>query len=241
MRNFYLLTIITFLFTCVSCTSNKQLCIADDKWFYDANCATVVNSDSSFIFSFGDGIHKADIQLFYDEKHIGEHSKISDYVYGILKQANLEKVATVLLYVPDENVLFVKLPTYYKDVNPNAITSNLAASNPYTLWNWDYDNSEGQRDATEMFTNAYADKKAKRIIVVDKFTYDTTPIARISILQSPNKAISEILHNSKNWLRPCDVTDIRNIIPVSNWIDNIRGLSIENYKLGQSIKISGTK
>lgn len=217
----------------MGCSAQKHVAFTGDVWSYDARTSTVVNADSSLRFTFGNRMQVATIPLYSSPDSLARHVGLTAYFSSILRLAGLEN-SRVLLYAPFENVAFVELPPSFQDVAPVAITSNLGAEHPYTAWNWD-GAIVGSRSSSEMWTNSYVDRKSSCIVVVDKFTYATRSIARVSILQSDTKKARKIGLQPNQWLMPCNVTDLSNVIPLANWVDGIRDVSFNNYRLGNQI------
>lgn len=220
--------------TITSCTSNKSLVFAEYEWHLDRESATLVNTDSTYRFCFGDVINP-DMSVFNNLDSIVKYPGLDKYLYGVLRKCGLD-AGTILFFSPTENVLFLELPESYIDYEPQAITSSMSEEHPYTAWVWNNYVSEGQRNKAEIYTNSYSNKKLKLILIVDKFHYADNPIARITFLQSQTPKTDKMGITPRHWQRPCDVTDLHNIIPVSNWIDGIRNVSIKNYILGQQTK-----
>ncbi len=220
--------------TITSCTSDKTLVFADYEWHVDKESATLVNTDSTYRFCFGDCINP-DMSVFNNSDSIVKYPGLDKYLYRVLSKCRLG-AGKILFFSPTENVLFVELPENHIDCEPQAITSSMSDEHPYTAWVWKNDVPEGQRHNTEIYTNSYLDKKLKLILIVDKFHYADNPIARITFLQSQTKKADKLGITPRYWQRPCDVTDLYNIIPVSNWIDGIRNITIKNYVLGQQTK-----
>ncbi len=220
--------------TITSCTPNKVLTFANYEWHVDKESATLVNSDSTYKFCFGDCINP-DMAVFNNTDSIAKYPGLDKYLYCVLRKCELG-TGKILFFSPTENALFVELPENYIDSEPQAITSSMSNEHPYTTWVWKIDVPEGQRNNAEIYTNSYLDKKLKLILIVDKFHYADKPVAKITIIQSRTKKTDKLGITPWYWQRPCDVTDLHNIIPVSNWIDGIRDVTIKNYFLGQQIK-----
>ena len=229
---YLVLCIIAFITT--SCISNQSLTFANYEWHVDKESATLVNTDSSYRFCFGDCINPT-MAVLSNTDSIAKYPGLNKYLCKVLRKCGLG-AGKILFFSPTENVLFVELPESYIDCEPQAITSSMSNEHPYTAWVWKNDVSEGQRNDGEIYTNSYLDKKLKLIMIVDKFHYADNPIARITVLQSQTNETDKLGITPRYWQRPCDVTDMYNIIPVSNWIDGIREVTIKNYILGQQTK-----
>lgn len=227
-----LLTAVVF----AGCSHQKHITFTSDSWRFDTCSSTIVNADASLRFSLGNGLHDSTSPLISSREALDSINGLTDYLSAILSATCLND-SRIMLYAPLQNIIFAELPTNDQAENPNAVTSDLDGERPYTAWLWDDDVAiSNPRPNDEMRTSSFADRRGRRLIVVDKFTYDTMPIARISIIQSETKRTRKIGLPANNWLMPCNVTDMRNIIPVANWVDGIRDVSLANYHLGQQAK-----
>lgn len=163
---YFVLLVMAFITT--SCASdNKVLSFANYEWHVDKESATLVNSDSTYRFCFGDCINP-DMAVFNNTDSIFKYPGLDKYLYGVLKKCGLG-AGKILFFSPTENVLFIELPENYIDCEPQAITSSMSDEHPYTAWVWKNDVPEGQRNNTEIYTNSYLDRKLKLILIVDKF------------------------------------------------------------------------
>lgn len=227
-----LLTAVVF----AGCSPQKHITFTSDSWRFDTCSSTIVNADASLRFSLGNGLHDTASPLISTREALDSINGLTDYLSEILSATGL-KDSRIMLYAPMQNIVFAELPTNDQAENPNAVTSDLDGERPYTAWLWDDDVAiSNPRPTDEMRTSSFADRRGRRLIVVDKFTYDTMRMACVTIIQSETKQTRRIGLPANKWLMPCNVTDLRNIIPVANWVDGIRSVSLANYHLGQQAK-----
>ena len=108
---------------------------------------------------------------------------------------------------------------------------------PYTMWVNEDDIEDWTREATEMYTYTYFDRRKNRIVIVDFYDYGNSPIAQITLFQSKSKVTSKMkipeeLRRCFWWYR-----DLKNFTRyIEFWahqIDSHRKLAFANYKIGQ--------
>lgn len=74
--------------TITSCTPNKVLTFANYEWHVDKETATLVNSDSTYKFCFGDCINP-DIAVFNNTNSIAKYPGLDKYLYCVLRKCEL--------------------------------------------------------------------------------------------------------------------------------------------------------
>ena len=74
--------------TITSCTSDKTLVFADYEWHVDKESATLVNTDSTYRFCFGDCINP-DMSVFNNSDSIVKYPGLDKYLYRVLSKCRL--------------------------------------------------------------------------------------------------------------------------------------------------------
>lgn len=221
------------------CGVARGVRFADEgPWKVDVANECVSNADSSYVFPLV-GRCDSTILVLCEEADLQGYRHLDTYLGRIAEKAGLGE-AEILVYVPEHNTLWVRLPEGFEYTRPKSITINLYEESPYTMWVRADEADDWQRRRTEMYTYTYFDKQAEWLCIVDMFHYADTPIARISILQTETRQFNTIgLPDDCSF--PFATTDLESIEMLANWVDGHRDISIHNYKTGQYVKTRGGK
>ncbi len=219
----------------VSCRSLREVSFADEVWRVSTTTGNIVNADSTLQFTLGNHMPSYDATIISNIDSLLSYPGSAEYISRILTTCGLGG-ARVCFYIPSENTMWVKLPVQYVDVKPRAVTYNLADDKPYTMWVWDNDVYNESRTDSQIYSNAYVDQRFKTLIVVDKLTYGTEPMACLNIYQSATKRTSKLGFRPDYWANKPHLLDYSSIDILSHWVDSRRETIIENYKLGQEVK-----
>ena len=121
---------------------------------------------------------------------------------------------------------------------PQSQSVNVLTEHPYTLWVRDDDVDDWNRKPDEIYTNVILDKAAKQVLIVDRFTYRTTDIALIHIIQTETRKFKSLglPDGSGTW---ADVTDPTCLEPIANWLEGHRNVAFENFRLSHRSSENG--
>lgn len=218
----------------VSCRSLREVSFTDEVWRVSTT-GNIVNADSTLQFTLGNHMPSYDATIISNIDSLLSYPGSAEYISHILTTCGLGG-ARVCFYIPSENTMWVKLPVQYVDVKPRAVTYNLGDDKPYTMWVWDNDVYNESRTDSQIYSNAYVDQRFKTLIVVDKLTYGTEPMACLNIYQSATKRTSKLGFRPDYWANKPHLLDYSSIDILSHWVDSRRETIIENYKLGQEVE-----
>lgn len=228
LRNIILSSIGTGLFL-TGCATSSALNFADGNWSVDKKRECVADAGSGYIFPLS-GRCDSNTTVIYNHAGLQGYHHLDKYLSYLKEKAGLAD-AQVLVYVPQSNTLWLKLPGNYKYERPKSITTNLDTERPYTMWVHPNETEQWNRSPEEMYTYTYSDKRKKCLCIVDVFNYGNTPIARMTILQTKTKRFHAI-GLPADCSYPFTTTSIESIEMLSNWVDGHRNISIKNYKKG---------
>lgn len=221
-------------FLMTSCVTPKEVGFMPGAWNIDAKHKIVSSTDSTYVFPLT-GNYDSTALVICSDADLKNYHRLDRYLSNLKKKAGLSE-AQMLVYVPEENSLWLKLPENYKYERPKSITVNLYEEHPYTVWVRPSDMEQWDRKPTEMYTYTYYDNHQKWLCVVDMFDYADIPIARMSILQTATKQFNSVgLPASSSF--PFSTTSIDYIEMLANWVDGHREVSIKNYKKGDILKL----
>lgn len=216
-----------------SCATSKNVNFSTEKWSVNIRQKCVTNADSTYIFALGDRCDSSTLVISCDADLDGFH-RLDKYICNIKEKTRLSE-AQVLVYIPNQNTLWLKLPENYKYERPKSITTDMYEERPYTMWIRPGETEQWDRKPTEMYTYTYCDKRRKCLCIVDIFNYGDTPVARMSIWQTETKRSWSIgLPSDCNF--PFPTTSMESIEMLSNWVDGHRNISIDYYKKGCKLK-----
>lgn len=233
IKSFSKLPLITTIALITSCATSKNLDFAVGEWSVDTKNNCVVNADSTYVFPIS-GKCDSSMIVIANNTDIADFNKLDVYLYDIKQNTMLER-AKVLVYLPENNTMWLELPKDYVYNKPKSVTSNLYEERPYTMWVRTDDIETWDRSENDMYTYTYHNGRRKWLCVVDIFNYGTKAIARVYILQTNTNWFSRIGLPSDSSF-PFNTTSIETIEMLSNWVDGHRLISIENYKKGYNLK-----
>lgn len=217
-----------------NCAVSNEVGFIGGKWNIDVVHKTVSNVDSTYVFPLTNTCDSATIAIG-NNTDLQNYYKLDKYICNLKEKMGLAE-AKVLVYVPEQNSLWLELPKDYQYQRPKSITINLYEEKPYTAWVQPYESQKWNRNTTEMYTYTFYDRRKKWLCVVDMFNYADTPIARMSVLQTETKQFYSIglpLNSGFSF----DTTNMDWIEMVANWVDGHRKISIENYRKGCLLKV----
>ncbi len=242
-RTNYLFSALT-LFVCLfitSCATSKNVnFVPGSKWTADVRHGNVANADSSFIFTFptANDFDTTTLVICRDADFL-PYPKLDNYLSRIKKEVGLSEART-LVFLPEKNTLWLELPDGYTYERPKSITKNMLDECPYTMWVRNDDAEQWNRQPEEMYTYTYTDNRWKWLCIVDIFNYASTPVARVTVLQTETKRFRAIgLPGDSYW--PFATTSLESIEMLSNWVDGHRAISIDNFKKGYTLKSKEAK
>lgn len=216
-----------------SCTVSKNVNFSAEKWSVNAKQNSVTNMDSTYIFALNDRCDSSTLVICCDAD-LHDYHRLDKYICNLKDKTGLSE-SQVLVYIPGQNTLWLKLSESYRYERPKSITMNLNEEHPYTMWVKPDEMERWNRKPMEMYTYTYYDKRQKWLCIVDIFNYANTPIARMSILQTETKRFNSIgLPDDSSF--PFTTTSIESIEMLSNWVDGHRNISISNFKEGCALK-----
>ena len=216
-----------FAFT--SCAGVKSIPFSEDHFHVSPKTGYVQNTDSTLCFTFCTGLIEREMPLIDNDIATSYYDKLPQYLNKVCSQLKVE-CDSILFYAPTHGVLLVSI-TESNPWKPQSQTTNMTGEKPYTGW-VRYDEIDSwERKPNEMYSNIELDKGDKRLLVIDRFTYDGKDLAMIRIIQTETKQFKKIglPQWTGTWI---DVTKPTSIEPLANWVDGHRKVSIANYHLG---------
>ena len=214
-----------------SCSGHKSIMFSNDAWSFSGVKGDIINSDSTLRFFLGRNSLDPEMTIISCTDSLSAHKGADKYINRILKVCGLEH-STVYFYAPLENTMWVELPEDYQDVHPASVSFNLEESDPVTAWVWEDNIPEGKRDPDKIYSNTYADKRNKTLIVVDKMNYGSKPMACLHIYQSETAKTTAMGFQPWYWTSKVNLTDHTYDDILANWIDSRRKTLFTNYRLG---------
>ncbi len=215
-----------------SCSTSGNVYFSErGKWTVDKTHNCITNGDGDFVFPLK-GINDSTLLVISDNTDLQGHPRVDKYLSHILRKTGLSG-SKILLYLPERNSLWMEMPENYQHERPKSITVNMQEECPYTMWVHPDENERWERKATEMYTYTYYDKCWKWLCIVDIFNYGTTPIARLTILQTKTRRFKSLgLPDDCTYV--FSTVSLHSIEMLSHWVDGHRGVSIDNYRKGVS-------
>lgn len=225
------------------CSSLKPVSYANREWHISERYGQILDADSTYRMTFGDVLIPRDMAIISCADSAAKYPGMERFIAEILKTARLQN-DEVLFYSPTHGKMFVRLTNEPIATRPSSITASMhyltsgsENERPYTMWIYKDDFENWGREAGEMYTYTYFDKKRQRVIVVDFYDYGETPVAQISVIQSRNKMTDkmqlptqkQLWDFSKHRLKDYE----REIEFWSHRVDAHHENAFSNYVLGQ--------
>lgn len=239
LLSFKLAVIGILLILSAGCKSTAPLAFSGLTWSKCESYRQIMDKDSTYRITFGDGIWPDPMILISSADSIAKYPGMDKFLKGILHDVNLEG-SEILFYAPEMQTMFVLTGNKMPKDKPSSVSYCLDDENPYTMWIYDEDVEDWTlKPKTAMNTYTYYDKRKKQLLIVDYYDYGTTPVAEIIILQSNTKSRDKMnIPNSYiNVFYKHDLGKIEDDIEFwSHQVDAHRGRAFDNYRLGQELK-----
>ncbi len=226
------------LMTLSSCHTQAGLVFADREWHISDHFGQVIDRDTTYRMTFDERLIPVETPLISCADSVDKYPGMERFLADILHTAGLDS-AEILFYAPEMLTMFVRTKERDLRQRPSSISSPLQDERPYTMWLYDDDQEDWDRQPSEMYTYTRFNKRKRQLLVVDFYDYGDEPVAQIFIYQSRTKATDKM--NVPSYLGlPFLRHDLRDFEKdVEFWASIINGhrrLAFANYKIGQEQK-----
>lgn len=237
------------LIALTGCHARKGLLFADREWHISDYFGQIIDRDTTYRMTFGEILIPVATPIVSSADSVRKYPGMERFISDILHTARLDS-AEILFYAPEMAMMFVRTGNRLPLSRPSSISSPLTPSislspsptnedRPFTMWIYDNDMEDWNRQPSEMYTYTYFDKKKRQLLIVDFFDYGDEPIAQIFILQSRTKSTAKmglpefylpgfLYHDLRRFEKDVEFW--------ANHVDRHRRLAFANYKIGQEQK-----
>lgn len=236
-----LLSVAIIMSVISSCSSPKDIVFANREWRVSDYYGQIIDKDTTYRMTFGDVLIPDPLTIVSSADSVALYPGMYGFLADILHTAHLDS-AEILFYAPEMQTMFVRPKNMMPPIRPNSISTPMSDEQPYTMWVNDGDVENWNREASEMYTYTYFDKRKKQLLIVDLYDYGDIPIAQITIFQSKTKATSKFAVRETIRRSFYEIHDLkyytRDIEFWSNNVEARRARAFANYKIGQEQKHS---
>lgn len=218
------------------CSSPRGLVFADREWHISNYYGQIIDKDTTYRMTFGNVLIPDPLVIVSSADSVAKYPGMDRFIADVLHTCRLDS-AEILFYAPQMQTMFVKPYGDMPPMKPSSVSSPMGDERPYTMWVNEDDIEDWTREATEMYTYTYFDRRKSRIVIVDFYDYGNSPIAQITLFQSNNKVTSKMkipeeLRRSFWWYH--DLKYFTRYIEFwAHQIVSHRKLAFANYKIGQ--------
>ncbi len=215
-----------------SCSSSRRLQFTAHEWAVDRNRGCVINADSSLVLALAGNQLMGIPTVIASKAKLDKYDGADKYLNKIFNHFPI-KVDSILCYVPELGIIHTQLAPDSTPFKPKSVTSSIGMSDhPYTAWVRDDDTETWSRQGDEMYSNTTLDKRAKQIIILDRYSYGEKEIGTLYVIQTDTKNYNKTgLPESIYGI--IDVTNPENIEIAANWVEGHRPISIKSAISGQ--------
>lgn len=221
-----------------SCSSPTQLMFADREWHISDYYGHIIDKDTTYRFSFGNGLIPQDQIIISSADSAAKYPCMERFIQNILHSTHLDN-SEILFYAPEMQTMIVKQADISEKLKPISITSPMDDERPFTSWMHYDDVEDWTRKSCEMYTYSYFDKRNVQLLFVDCYNYGDIPIAQITVFQARNK-VTDKMNITTEFRRPFyEYILTKRRLHVEALADHIaarRERAISNYKIGQNPK-----
>lgn len=221
------------------CSSPRALVFANREWHITDHYGQIIDKDTTYRMTLGNFLYWDPLTIISSSDSVAKYPGMDRFMADILHTARLDG-AEILFYVPQRMTMFVRPAGEMPPIKPSSISVRMNEESRCTTWVNEDDVEDWKRKPGEMYTYTHFDKGKKRILIVDAYDYGDTPVAQITILQSPSKATSKMkvpenirraywYHDLKHFARDIEFW--------SHQVDSHYENAIENYRLGLEQKL----
>lgn len=221
------------------CSSPKGLVFANREWHVSDYYGQIIDKDTTYRMTFGNILIPDPLVIVSSADSVAKYPGMDRFIADILHTARLDS-AEILFYAPEMMTMFVRPKGSMSPQRPSSISSPMSDERPYTMWVYDDDIEDWNREPSEMYTYTYLNKRKGQLLIVDFYDYGDTPIAQIKIFQSRNKATSG-MNVPETHRRPFFKHNfgkrMHHIEALAHGIEKRRAQAFANYKIGQEQRL----